>query len=105
VLLDISHIGQIGFGVADIDRKEDFYRRALGLRKLFRFGDLTFFDCGGVRLLLKKRRVKKRRGLGDPVHGGRHDLSALCRSRACYRGVEGARRDLQSRAAPYRPYG
>ena len=56
VLLDISHIGQIGFGVANIDRAEDFYGRALGLRKLFRFGDLTFFDCGGIRLLLEKRR-------------------------------------------------
>ena len=66
MLLDISHIGQIGFGVADIDRKEDFYRRALGLRKLFRFGNLTFFDCGGIRLLLEKRR-----GPGDPVHVAR----------------------------------
>ena len=99
MLLDISHIGQIGFGVADIDRAEDFYGRALGLRKLFRFGDLTFFDCGGSRLLLEKRR-----GPGDPG-ARRHDLSALCRSRARYGGIEGARRDLQSRAAPYRPYG
>jgi methylmalonyl-CoA/ethylmalonyl-CoA epimerase len=52
-------------GVADIDRAEDFYGRALGLRKLFRFGDLTFFDCGGIRLLLEKRR-----GPGHPVHAG-----------------------------------
>lgn len=28
----------------------------IGLRKLFRFGDLTFFDCAGVRLLLEKAR-------------------------------------------------
>jgi methylmalonyl-CoA/ethylmalonyl-CoA epimerase len=65
VLLDISHIGQIGLGVADIDRAEDFYGGALGLRKMFRFGDLTFFDCGGIRLLLEKRR-----GPGDPMHAG-----------------------------------
>lgn len=26
----------------------------LGLKKLYRFGDLTFFDCAGVRLLLEK---------------------------------------------------
>ena len=25
--------------------------RKLGLRKLYRFGDLSFFDCAGVRLL------------------------------------------------------
>ena len=32
----------------------DFYTGVLGLRKLYRFGDLTFFDCAGVRLLLEK---------------------------------------------------
>jgi methylmalonyl-CoA/ethylmalonyl-CoA epimerase len=52
--LDISHIGQIGLGVVDVDRAEQFYETVLGLRKLFRFGDLTFFDLAGVRLLLEK---------------------------------------------------
>ena len=52
--LDISHIGQIALGVADVDRAEQFYETVLGLRKLFRFGDLTFFDLAGVRLLLEK---------------------------------------------------
>jgi catechol 2,3-dioxygenase-like lactoylglutathione lyase family enzyme len=84
VLLDISHIDQIGFGVADIDRAEDFYGRALGLRKLLRVGDLTFFECDGIRLLLEKRR-----GPGAPG-ARRHDLSALCRYRARFRGIEGA---------------
>ena len=52
--LDLSHIGQIGLGVGDVDRSEQFYETTLGLRKLFRFGDLSFFDCSGVRLLLEK---------------------------------------------------
>ena len=52
--LDISHIGQVGLGVSDVDRAEQFYGTALGLTKLFRFGDLSFFDCAGVRLLLEK---------------------------------------------------
>ena len=52
--LDLSHIGQIGLGVGDVDRSEQFYETTLGLRKLFRFGDLSFFDCAGVRLLLEK---------------------------------------------------
>ncbi len=26
----------------------------MGFRKLFRFGDLSFFDCAGIRLLLEK---------------------------------------------------
>ena len=50
--LDISRIGQIALPVADCDRAEAFYEQRLGLRKLFRFGGLSFFDCAGVRLLL-----------------------------------------------------
>lgn len=52
--LNLSHIGQIALPVADVDRSEAFYETVMGLRKLFRFGDLTFFDCAGVRLLLEK---------------------------------------------------
>jgi methylmalonyl-CoA/ethylmalonyl-CoA epimerase len=37
-----------------VDRAEAFYGQTLGLRKLYRFGDLTFFDCAGVRLMLEK---------------------------------------------------
>ena len=54
MLLNVSQIGQIGLGVGDVDAAERFYRDVLGLRHLFRFGDLTFFDCAGVRLLLEK---------------------------------------------------
>jgi methylmalonyl-CoA/ethylmalonyl-CoA epimerase len=52
--LNLTHIGQIGLGVSDVARSEQFYEAVLGLRKLFRFGDLSFFDCAGVRLLLEK---------------------------------------------------
>jgi methylmalonyl-CoA/ethylmalonyl-CoA epimerase len=54
MLLNLSQIGQIALPVADVDRAEAFYEKVVGLRKLFRFGDLTFFDCAGVRLLLEK---------------------------------------------------
>ena len=50
----LGAIGQIALGVSDVDRAEAFYGQALGLRKLFRFGDLCFFDCAGVRLLVEK---------------------------------------------------
>src|SRR5690348_2159353 len=56
--LHLGSIGQIALPVSDVDRAEAFYESSLGLRKLYRFGDLTFFDCAGVRLLL------------DKVHGG-----------------------------------
>jgi methylmalonyl-CoA/ethylmalonyl-CoA epimerase len=54
MLLNLSHIGQIARPVSDVDRAEDFYENVIGLRKLYRFGNLTFFDCAGVRLLLEK---------------------------------------------------
>jgi methylmalonyl-CoA/ethylmalonyl-CoA epimerase len=55
-MLNISQIGQIALPARDVDRSEAFYEKTLGLRKLFRFGDLAFFDCAGVRLLLEKAR-------------------------------------------------
>jgi methylmalonyl-CoA/ethylmalonyl-CoA epimerase len=54
MFLNLDHIGQIALAVGDVDRAEAFYRDVLGLRKLYRFGDLTFFDCAGVRLMLEK---------------------------------------------------
>jgi methylmalonyl-CoA/ethylmalonyl-CoA epimerase len=54
MLLNLSQIGQIALSVADVDRSESFYEQTIGLRKLYRFGDLTFFDCAGVRLLVEK---------------------------------------------------
>jgi methylmalonyl-CoA/ethylmalonyl-CoA epimerase len=54
MLLNLSQIGQIARPVADVDRAEAFYEMVIGLRKLYRFRDLTFFDCAGVRLLLEK---------------------------------------------------
>jgi methylmalonyl-CoA/ethylmalonyl-CoA epimerase len=54
MLLNLSQIGQIALPVTDVDRAETFYEKVIGLRKLYRFGDLTFFDCAGVRLLLEK---------------------------------------------------
>jgi methylmalonyl-CoA/ethylmalonyl-CoA epimerase len=54
VRLNLSHIGQIALPVTDVDRSEAFYKDVLGLPKLYRYGDLTFFDCAGVRLLLEK---------------------------------------------------
>ena len=50
--LALGPIGQIAHQVSDIKRAEEFYRSALGLKHLFTFGNLAFFDCGGVRLFL-----------------------------------------------------
>jgi methylmalonyl-CoA/ethylmalonyl-CoA epimerase len=54
----LGPISQIARAVSDVDRAEAFYGDVLGLRKLYRYGDLTFFDCAGVRLLLEKTEKK-----------------------------------------------
>ena len=50
--IGISRLGQIAINIHDIERATAFYRDALGLPLLFQAGNLSFFDCGGVRLML-----------------------------------------------------
>jgi methylmalonyl-CoA/ethylmalonyl-CoA epimerase len=51
--LNQSRIGQIAVTCKDVGRASAFYRDVLGLRHLFDAGPkLSFFDCGGVRLML-----------------------------------------------------
>ena len=50
--LGIKQIRQIAVNVHDTDRAVAFYRDTLGLQQLFTAGNLAFFDCGGVRLML-----------------------------------------------------
>jgi catechol 2,3-dioxygenase-like lactoylglutathione lyase family enzyme len=48
-----SRIGQIAVVCKNVQRASAFYRDVLGLRHLFDAGpSLSFFDCGGVRLML-----------------------------------------------------
>lgn len=50
--MTLTQIGQIALAVSDTDRSEAFYESTLGLRKLYRYGQLAFFDCAGIRLML-----------------------------------------------------
>ncbi len=50
--LGIQNIGQISIIVHDLQRAIAFYRDTLGLPLLFTAGNLAFFDCDGVRLML-----------------------------------------------------
>jgi methylmalonyl-CoA/ethylmalonyl-CoA epimerase len=50
--LEIQKIGQIAVPVKDFDRGVQFYKEILNLPLLFNTGNLAFFDCNGVRLLL-----------------------------------------------------
>ncbi len=48
----LAAIGQIAITVTDLNSAVAFYRDALGMKFLFQFPGLAFFDCAGVRLML-----------------------------------------------------
>jgi catechol 2,3-dioxygenase-like lactoylglutathione lyase family enzyme len=50
--LTLGALGQISRSVRDIRAAEAWYRDTLGITHLYTFGNLAFFDCGGVRLFL-----------------------------------------------------
>jgi DNA-binding CsgD family transcriptional regulator/catechol 2,3-dioxygenase-like lactoylglutathione lyase family enzyme len=50
--LGLGAIGQISRTVRDIDEACAWYGRVLGLKHLYTFGKLAFFDLGGTRLYL-----------------------------------------------------
>ncbi|MPZ21797.1 MAG: hypothetical protein GEV06_28525 [Luteitalea sp.] len=56
----LGRIGQIARHVTDVSKAVAWYRDVFGLTHLYTFpspeGDLAFFDCGGTRLFLSRRR-------------------------------------------------
>ena len=50
--IGISRLGQVSMNAHNLDRAVAFYRDTLGLPLLFTTGNMGFFDCGGVRLML-----------------------------------------------------
>jgi catechol 2,3-dioxygenase-like lactoylglutathione lyase family enzyme len=52
--LQLGAIGQISRTVRDIDAACAWYGDVLGLKHLYTFGKLAFFDCGGIRLYLSE---------------------------------------------------
>ena len=60
----LGPIGQIARHVKDIAAARHFFGEILGLPHLYSFGDLAFFDCGGVRLFLSRTEGG---GAGDSI--------------------------------------
>jgi methylmalonyl-CoA/ethylmalonyl-CoA epimerase len=54
----LNAIGQVSLTVDDIEAAEKFYVGTLKLRKLYRFGNLLFLDCTGVRLFIEPSNEK-----------------------------------------------
>ena len=77
--LTLNRIGQIALAVRDVDKAEAFYRDVLRLRWLYRFGDLTFFDCCGVRLLLDKASEPDNATHGSPIYFSCADIALAVR--------------------------
>ena len=50
--LELGPLGQVSLYVRSAAGAEAWYRDVLGLRHLFTFGDLVFFDLGGTRLYI-----------------------------------------------------
>ena len=51
--MSLTRLGQFALPVSNADASEAFYAEILGLKKLYRFDNLVFFDCDGVRLMLE----------------------------------------------------
>jgi extradiol dioxygenase family protein len=51
---NITAVGQIARRVKDIDAARRWYGEVLGLPHLYSFGDMAFYDCASLRLLLCK---------------------------------------------------
>jgi DNA-binding CsgD family transcriptional regulator/catechol 2,3-dioxygenase-like lactoylglutathione lyase family enzyme len=49
----LGPLAQISRGVRDLKESEAWYGKTLGLRHLYSFGTLAFFDCAGTRLYLQ----------------------------------------------------
>lgn len=76
----LGPIGQIARTVKDIRAAELFYKEIVGLPHLYTFGNLAFFDCGGVRLFLSEGDGEDVASIlyfrtGD-IHAGAKDLAA-----------------------------
>ena len=52
--LNLGPLGQVSMLCRSAQATEDWYRDVLGLVHVFTFGDLVFFDCGGVRLYIRE---------------------------------------------------
>jgi DNA-binding CsgD family transcriptional regulator/catechol 2,3-dioxygenase-like lactoylglutathione lyase family enzyme len=52
--LMLGTISQISRSVRNIQEAQRWYVEVLGLKHLYSFGNLAFFDCGGVRLFLSE---------------------------------------------------
>ena len=71
----LSTIGQVLVPVSDVARATAFYRDRLGMRFLFEYPGMAFFDAGGVRLYLAEPESPGFRGVAT-IYSHAQDLDA-----------------------------
>ena len=82
----LGPLGQVSLYARTASTTESWYRDVLRLPHVFTFGDLVFFDCGGVRLYIHAVGEEKWRAssvlyfLVPDIHAAKADLES--------RGVE-----------------
>jgi DNA-binding CsgD family transcriptional regulator/catechol 2,3-dioxygenase-like lactoylglutathione lyase family enzyme len=78
--LQLGPLGQIGRNVADAAAAERWYKDVLGLPHLYTYGNLAFFDMGGVRLFLEQGAGTPNQSVlyfrVDDIHGAYAELQA-----------------------------
>lgn len=79
----LGPVGQVARNVQDVAAARAWYRDVLGLRHLYSFGNLAFFDCDGLRLFLSEGEARAESILYFRVADIRTAHAALCE-----RGVE-----------------
>ena len=47
-----NKIGQIAVTVRDLPRSKHFYQHVLGMKLVFDAGNMSFFECGEIRLMI-----------------------------------------------------
>jgi methylmalonyl-CoA/ethylmalonyl-CoA epimerase len=60
--IHLDTIGQIAITVDDLARAKHFYQDTLGMKFLFDAGQLAFFKCGDIRLMLSTPEKSEPRG-------------------------------------------
>lgn len=61
-VVNLEKIGQIAVTVDNLARATDFYQNTLGMKLLFEAGQLAFFKCGEIRLMLTTAEKPEPRG-------------------------------------------
>lgn len=55
----LTQIGQIAITVSDLSRSKAFYQHILGINFLFNAGNMAFFQCGAIRIMLGTNETAK----------------------------------------------